>query len=136
MVRRIAAGWWAAAFFLASCLSNQGDLHGKRYAVTRKQSVQRHPDAACLLPLCEEFVGRMLSLIVAKLFDLLVDPPLVPERIDDLSVTSSPEHVLHRHTHARAGSHRALDNVVRIVHKESDAHAGSSERHRRLTGPA
>jgi hypothetical protein len=49
---------------------------------------------------------------VTLLFDLLVDSPLVAERIDDLSVTSSPEHVLHGHADARDGGHRTLDNPV------------------------
>jgi len=77
--------------------------------------------SSLLLPLREEFVGLLLSLFVTKLLHLLVDPPLVAERIDEHSVTSSPEHVLHGHAHARAGSHRALDNSVRIVRRSASA---------------
>src|SRR5580693_8959732 len=76
----------------------------------------------------EEVVGCDLRLFVTLLFDLLIDAPLVAERIDDLSVTSSPEHVLHGHAHARAGSKRTLDNPVRIVNQEGDAHTSSPER--------
>src|SRR5579862_517871 len=91
-------------------------------------------DVTLLLPLLEELIGRDLSLFVTMLLHLLVDPPLVAERIDELSVTSSPEHVLHGHAHARAGSHSALDNRVRIVHHEGDTDARSPERFRRLAG--
>src|SRR3984893_12418682 len=63
----------------------------------------------------EEFVGRDLSLFVTLLFDLLVDSPLVAERIDDLCVPSSPEHVLHGHAHARTSSYRTLHYSVGIV---------------------
>src|ERR1035441_2356061 len=87
-----------------------------------------------LLPLPKKFVGCLLSLFVTQLFHLLVDSPLVAERIDDLSVTSSPEHILHGHAHPSAGSDRALDNPVRIVNQEGDAHARSPERLRRLAG--
>ena len=33
-----AAGWWGAGSFAASCLSNQFDIPGKRYAVTSRPS--------------------------------------------------------------------------------------------------
>jgi hypothetical protein len=65
----------------------------------------------------EEFVGRDLSLFVTLLFDLLVDSPLVAERIDKLSVTASPEHVLHRHAHAGPSSECRLHDPVRVVNK-------------------
>jgi hypothetical protein len=58
----------------------------------------------------------------------------VAERIDDLSVTSSPEHVLHRHVNPRTSSNGALDQAIRIVNQESDANAGSTQRIRRLAG--
>lgn len=75
----------------------------------------------------EEFVGRGLSLFVTLLFDLLVDSPLVAERIYDLSVTSSPEHVLHGHRYPRTGSDRTFNNPVRIVNQEGNAHTRSPE---------
>jgi hypothetical protein len=71
---------------------------------------------------------------VTLLFDLLVDPPLVAERIDNLSVPSAPEHVLHGHAYARSGSHRTLDNPISIVNQQGDAHTRSPKRLRRLAG--
>jgi hypothetical protein len=65
----------------------------------------------------EEFVGRDLSLIVTLLFDLLVDSPLVAERIDKLALTSSPEHVLRRLAHAGPSSECTLHDPVRVVNK-------------------
>ena len=56
------------------------------------------------------------------------------ERVDDLSVASSPEHILHGHAHARAGSRRAGYNGVRVVNQERNAHARSPERLGRLAG--
>src|ERR1035438_1066793 len=87
-----------------------------------------------LFSLREEFVGGCLSLFGTLLFHLLVDPPLMAERIDDLAVASAPEHVLYRHAHTRAGGHGAGDNPVCIVNQEGDAHARSPERQRRLAG--
>src|ERR1019366_1124570 len=87
----------------------------------------RHPRFRLFL-LREEFVGGGLSLFVTLLFHLLVDPPFVAERIDDLAVASSPEHVLHGHAYARTGSHRAGDNPICIVNQERDADACSPER--------
>src|ERR1035441_8977540 len=89
-----------------------------------------------LFSLGKEFVGGGLSLLGTLLFHLLVDPPLVAERIDDLAVASAPEHVLHRHADARAGSHRAGDGPFRIVNQEGDAHARSPKRLRRFAGPS
>jgi hypothetical protein len=87
-----------------------------------------------LAPLRKKLVGSRLSLLATLLFDLLVDPPLVPERIDDLPVASSPEHVLDGHADARASRHRALYDPVRVVYQNGDSHARSAERFRRLAG--
>jgi hypothetical protein len=82
----------------------------------------------------EEFVGRDLSLFVTLFFDLLVDPPLVAERIDNLAVPSTPEHILHGHAHSRTGSDRTFNNPMRILNQDGNAHNCSPKRLRRLAG--
>src|SRR5437870_4117305 len=89
-----------------------------------------------LFALREEFLGRLLGFLGTQLSILLVDPPFMAEWIDDLSVTCAPEHVLHRHQHARAARDSALDNRVRIVSLQRDAHACATKRLRRLATPA
>jgi len=86
------------------------------------------PATFWLFSLGEEFVGRDLSLFVTLLFDLLVDPPLVAERIDNLAIPTTPEHILHGHAHSRAGSDRTFNNLIRILNQDGNAHTRSPKR--------
>src|ERR1035441_10676044 len=68
-------------------------LSGHRYSMTSFRASNRITLFQSF-SLRKKLGGGCLSLFVTLLFHLLVDPPLVAERIHDLSVASSPEHVL------------------------------------------
>jgi len=49
------------------------------------------------LSLSKIMVGRLPLFVGAKICDLLIDAPFVSERIEEFSITRSPEHILDRH---------------------------------------
>src|SRR5947207_7402702 len=82
--------------------------------------------------LCRGFIGFFFGLFL----QLLIDAPVVTKRIQNLSVARAPEHVLHRHQNFGAPRNRALDDSVRVVRLQSDAHARSAECWRSLASYA
>src|SRR6266404_7922330 len=80
------------------------------------------------LVLCKELVGFGLRFFGALFLQLLINTPRVAERVDDLSVTRAPEHVLQGHDHARARGDCACDHRVGIIGLQGDAHTGSTQR--------
>src|SRR6185369_5493953 len=91
----------------------------------------------CLSLLAGEKVSRgRVGLFRAHLFELLIDPPLMAKRIANLSVTSTPKHVLHRHQHGSAVRDSTGSDSIGVVHHDGDTHAGAAERFRFLASAA
>jgi hypothetical protein len=88
-----------------------------------------------LLP-ANEFLRCRLGFFLTELFLLLVNAPLVTKRIDELSISRSPEHVLHRHEKARAVRYRTLDKRVSVIYLQRDTHARSAESLRHFAAAA
>src|SRR5205823_2745142 len=68
-----------------------------------------------------------LSCLVTLFDGLLVNAPFVAERIHDLPIASTPEHLLYWHAYTRAFSDSAGNNIVGIVNLKRNPHAGTPE---------